>query len=135
MSTIPSDPMRNAVKTSEDIARVAHAIAAEIARQDYGDWKLNEDLTVDYLDQGTVDFSLVAKAALTATPAPEPQPEVTAEPVAWQWRSRWLGNGGAASKAGLGMHGSGVALGKRCLHSWKLRNAPSTPPLLLWRKP
>ncbi len=46
-------------------ARLANAIAAEILRQDYGGRAnpLPADLTVPYLDQGEVDFGLVADVA------------------------------------------------------------------------
>lgn len=48
------------------VASVARAIAAEIGRQDYGPFPLGDDLKLDWLDQGEVDFGLVAQAAIRA---------------------------------------------------------------------
>lgn len=51
---------------SEMVEAVARAIVAELGRQDDGDeWSLGDDLKLAYLDQGEVDFALVAQAALS----------------------------------------------------------------------
>lgn len=51
----------------ELIERVARAIAAEIGRQDHDEvFVLPDDLKLAWLDQGEVDFALVAKAAIAA---------------------------------------------------------------------
>lgn len=53
--------------TSEQIRAVAQAIIDELTRQDYGNTiQLGDDLKVDYLDQGEVDLSKVALAAIAA---------------------------------------------------------------------
>ena len=47
---------------------LARAIAAEIAAQsaEYVRWEIKTNLTIDYLDQGEVDFGRVADAAVRA---------------------------------------------------------------------
>jgi hypothetical protein len=52
------------------VERVARAIAGELGKQDFGEpFELKDDLKVAYLDQGEVDFGLVARAAIEALPA------------------------------------------------------------------
>jgi hypothetical protein len=56
---------------NEMIARLAHAIAAELGRQDDGQpFLLDGDLRLEYLDQSDVDFAAVARAALEALREP-----------------------------------------------------------------
>lgn len=55
--------------TDEQVRAVAQAIVHELGRQDYDDpHKMDDRMCVPYLDQGAVDMSLVAKAALAAMP-------------------------------------------------------------------
>jgi len=58
------------IADEEAIKRIALAIAGSLSDQDVFPWKTNEDLTVDYLDQGTVDFKLIALAVLAALTPP-----------------------------------------------------------------
>jgi hypothetical protein len=52
------------------VERVARASAGELGKQDFGEpFELKDDLKVAYLDQGEVDFGLVARAAIEALPA------------------------------------------------------------------
>jgi len=48
------------------VERVARAVATEIGRQDYEEINLGDDLKLAWLDQGEVDFVLVARAAIEA---------------------------------------------------------------------
>jgi len=50
------------------VGAVARAISSELARQDYTEWQLDDELKLAYLDQGEVDFGLVARAAISAMP-------------------------------------------------------------------
>ena len=53
---------------SEDVERVARAIAKDIDRQDCDSWTPDDDwdFTMPYLDQGEVNFLEVARAAIAA---------------------------------------------------------------------
>jgi hypothetical protein len=49
------------------IEKVARAIAADLGNQDWGEpFKLKDDLTLSYIDQGETDFASLARAALEA---------------------------------------------------------------------
>ena len=51
------------------VERIARAAALEISRQDgFESDGLNDDLTMDYLDQGKTDFAAVARAIIAAAP-------------------------------------------------------------------
>jgi hypothetical protein len=51
---------------TEIVERVARAIVAELARQDCQDFTLGDDLKLAWLDQGEVDFAIVARKAIEA---------------------------------------------------------------------